>query len=312
MNKLFDNLYFSSSNDPFENLALENQILLNLEEGDRKLLLYVNRASIVMGRFQNPWIESNLGALREQKVELVRRQSGGGCVYHDLGNLNFCFLYGDRDYQKNINNEFMQQLLSDFNIATIVNERSDIVLDFHGKIYKFSGSAFKQKKDRSFHHCTMLIDSDLKSLSKLLDSPLKGIKTKSIASKPVPVKNLIEVSDGLTIKKVVEQAAKYSREFQEVSFCPTDEYIHDLKSWKWVLGETPFFEIELNLESELIQLELRKAQIIAVRAQTPETQNILDQIVGLSLESNEIEEVLRSHEEVGCLITQKLKNHQLI
>lgn len=312
MEKLFDHTYFSKSNDPFENLALENQLLLKLGKNEKQLLMYVNRPSIVMGRFQNPWIESNLSELKIRKVDLVRRQSGGGCVYHDLGNLNFCFLYGDRDYQKNANNKFMQQLLSDFDITTIVNKRSDIVLDVNKEIYKFSGSAFKQKKDRSFHHCTMLINSDLEGLVKLLDSPLKDLKSKSISSLPVPVKNLKEVHSEITIEKVVKQASTYSKKFEEVQFQSTDDYLSELKSWKWRLGETPLFEIDINLESELVRLEIRKAKIISATAITPKIQEVVSEIIGLSLEGNELLNVLERYQDLGQLLISNLKQKHLI
>lgn len=305
-------MYFSTSNDPFENLALENQLLLNLNEGERQLLLYVNDKSIVMGRFQNPWIESDMAELRAQEVSLVRRQSGGGCVYHDPGNLNFCFLYGDRDYQKDFNNKFMQELLKNFDIDTIINERSDLVLNLEHQIFKFSGSAFKQKKDRSFHHCTMLIDSDLSSLKKLLNSPLKNLKTKSIASRPVPVKNLTQVNDTITIEQVVEKASEHSVKFEKIHFEPTDDYHEKLKSWDWVLGETPLFEIELKLGEELITLELRKATIINTTASNMEIQEILNRLKGLSIKTSEIQNILKTYGKIGELLITKLKEKQLI
>lgn len=282
----FKKIYYSISNDPYENLALENHLLLNLGPEERALLVYVNRPSIVMGRFQNPWIESNLDVLKKNNIDLVRRQSGGGCVYHDLGNLNFCFLHGNRDYFKHENNEFLIHFLNEFEIPAIVNERSDIVLDIAGDIFKFSGSAFKQKKDRSFHHCTMLIDSNVSMLTSILDSPLKSLKSKSTRSKPVPVKNLIEVVQNLSVDKVITALKQYAQDFSIIDYQGEEsEYLQKLLSWKWKFGETPLFTIELQINKQSLSLEIRKGIVIAAVSESSAFESLCLRLKDMPLEN---------------------------
>jgi lipoate-protein ligase A len=98
---LFPKLFLSTFDDPYINLSIENQLLLNIRPDERILFLYNNQESVVLGRFQNPWLECNLKKISERKINLVRRQSGGGCVYHDKGNLNFSFLYPEKEHSSN-------------------------------------------------------------------------------------------------------------------------------------------------------------------------------------------------------------------
>lgn len=309
----FQNIFFSNSSDPYENLALENHLLLGLAPGEKKLFVYVNKPAIVMGRFQNPWIESNLSKLILSGVELVRRQSGGGCVYHDKGNLNFCFLHGSRDYFKKQNNDFMIKLLKDFDIPAVVNERSDIVLNIDKEIFKFSGSAFKQKKDRSFHHCTMLINSNLKLLSEILDSPLKNLKTKSTASNRVPVKNLFDINEEISIHRIIQNLQKYTNSYSEISYAGEELlYLEKLKSWNWIFGETPLFECELVLSVGSISLKIRKGIIIVATSLSNELSSLCVALIDLSLSSDQAISKVLSSVEYGEDAIQKLKELDLV
>ena len=313
MGKQFKCIYFSESNDPYVNLAIEDELLLKLAPKESALFIYINEPSVVMGRFQNPWIETNIEQLKQHNVHLVRRQSGGGCVYHDLGNLNFCFLHGTRDYHKNYNSRFLQEFLRRFNIATILNERSDITLDVDSKIYKFSGSAFKQKKDRSFHHCTMLINSDLGRLNSILDSPLKILSSKSTPSNPVAVKNLNEVENSLTTDKVINSLKEFGDEFKLVSLdLKNSSYLEKLTSRKWILGETPLFECEVELSDGVVSLKFRKGEIVSAESDALKFRDFCSKLIGLN--------ILEREELVNCIsssgfseeFVKKLDSLQLI
>ena len=117
-----------------------------------------------MGKFQNPFLECNLHYLRAHKIPLFRRESGGGCVYHDLGNLNFCFIYPERDHNKDKNLHFLKSAFKELGHEIEIGSRGE--LTYLGK--KFSGSAFKQKKDRAYHHGTLLFKSNLEHLERSL------------------------------------------------------------------------------------------------------------------------------------------------
>lgn len=309
----FKTVIYSSSTDPYMNLAIENELLLGLNSGESKLLIYRNSSSVVMGRFQNPWVECNLSELKKYNVHLVRRQSGGGCVYHDFGNLNFCFLHGDRDYKKAQNNDFLKKLLANFDIPAIVNDRSDVVFEKDGKPFKFSGSAFKQKKDRSFHHCTMLVNSELALLSRILNSPLKNLKTKSTPSNPVPVINLSEVNENLNIESIIAKLKDLSSDFQTVSSTLNQlEYYNTLKSRRWILGDTPLFECRMFIEDNLIDLQIKKAKIVEANSNSLKLKDLCENAVDLDLLDSESLRSKLAEIDSGKLFIENLENLHLI
>ena len=170
------------------------------------LFYYVNDPCIVMGRFQNPWIECALHKLRKDNILLVRRQSGGGTVYHDHGNINFCFLHGGRDHQRDLNNKILLKCLEIAGIHAYASERSDLRVDFNGD-KKFSGSAFKQKKDMAFHHGTLLIDANLDLLNAYLKSNHKIQNSKSTKSVSSIVVNLSQINPNLDMNGIKEALA---------------------------------------------------------------------------------------------------------
>ena len=156
--------------DPYLNLALENYFFETLDPGQPLLFLYVNEPSVVIGRFQNPWIESRPSALGP--IHLVRRQSGGGTVYHDPGNVNFSFISTQEEYDKTANLEIICRIMEKAGVNLSINERHDLTVNFKDEVYKVSGSAFRLKKDKVFHHGTLLITSDRDKLKKAL-TPLR-------------------------------------------------------------------------------------------------------------------------------------------
>lgn len=258
----------SESYDPYMNLSIENEILMNLKADERVIFLYKNKPSIVMGRFQNPWLECNLEALIDNKVQLVRRQSGGGCVYHDLGNLNFSFFYPDRDYQKDQNNSFIIETLKAFGLNAYASGRSDLLIDHNGD-KKFSGSAFKQKKDRSFHHGTLLFKSSLDDLNSLLkNSRLSIEKTKSIKSNPAHVINLTQLNSELNEQTFMNQLEYTLSQYYDaqainskISAPEDNNYLAEIKNWSWLWGETP----EFSFTFKNLKCVMRKAILIEVK-----------------------------------------------
>lgn len=280
-------VYISEETDPYLNLSFENSLLSQLSDHP-VLFLYINAPSIVMGRFQNPWIECNLKKVREDNINLVRRQSGGGTVYHDLGNINFCFLHPTRDYKKNDNLEFIIEALRDLGVDAFKSERSDLLIN-KGIPFKVSGAAFKQKKDRSFHHGTLLIDAEVEKLNYYLNSKDEGLKTKSIASNKSVVANLNTVNQELTPKLVVQKLAhNFGGEIKVLSNICESEYSKELRSWDCIYGETPLFEYVREFGSASCSLEIKKGSIIAGEVSVDEVYpGILDEfskgLIGLKL-----------------------------
>ena len=236
--------------NPFINLALEDYFLRGGADLPA-LFFYVNRPSVILGRFQNPWIETNLPYLVKNDIWLVRRQSGGGCVFHDEGNLNFSFIVPEGMIDKNKHAKIIQSAFKKAGIELQISPRNDLWLqDEEGEWKKISGSAYKQTKEASFHHGTFLIKSDLEKLEESLKHTLVSRETKSIASVRSRVISLFERYPGIEIYDVIElichelQVIPESIDGSLLSLSKIQESFNQLRSWEWMWGETPHFEIE--------------------------------------------------------------------
>jgi lipoate-protein ligase A len=152
-------IFISKVIDPWINLAFE-EYLFRKKELMNVLLLYRNSSSVIIGRNQNPWIEANIKLLNELKIPLIRRMSGGGTVFHDLGNTNYCVMMPREKFKRSTSVTMIANALQNLDIPAKVNSRYDIVLGDK----KISGSAYKIANNKSYHHGTMLIDTDISQL----------------------------------------------------------------------------------------------------------------------------------------------------
>ncbi|GAA6029899.1 hypothetical protein JCM8097_009160 [Rhodosporidiobolus ruineniae] len=249
------NIYVSRSNDPWFNLAFEDWLFRKTDPEQKILYLYRNSPSVIIGRNQNPWKEINLSALKELGIPFVRRKSGGGTVYHDLGNTNYCVFVPRLEFDRRTNAELVVEGLKTLDIPAGVNERNDIVVDG----FKVSGSAFKLVNKRAYHHGTMLIDARLGDLRGVLGGKKDSMITKGVASVPSPVRNLREWSREIDHDRFVEVvasefASRYGErgEIQHVDESEAErnsyvrEVVDELKSWEWQYGQTPEFTHELS------------------------------------------------------------------
>lgn len=230
-------IYISRSLDPYLNLSIEHFLLQKSPPHSTILFLYVNKPCVVIGRNQNPWLEVNLKSLRQRHsadgvsktaqralsttgssaIELVRRRSGGGTVFHDEGNVNYSVICPPATFTRDKHATMVTKAIRAINSRARVNERHDIVLDqgsllpeqnwphpldmhrtrFHPSSkdsppLKVSGSAYKMTRQRSLHHGTCLLASaDLPGVSKLLRSPARPfIKAKGVESVRSPIGNV--------------------------------------------------------------------------------------------------------------------------
>ena len=146
----------TKNTDPRHNLALERYLTMHTEEGECILYLWQNRKTVVIGRNQNAWKECRVDALTRDGGFLVRRLSGGGAVFHDLGNLNFTFCVRKADYDLPRQLEVILRAVRKLDIHAEKTGRNDITVD--GR--KFSGNAFFESGDFCYHHGTIMLSVD--------------------------------------------------------------------------------------------------------------------------------------------------------
>ncbi|MBO7073707.1 MAG: lipoate--protein ligase [Bacteroidales bacterium] len=203
-------LIIGNQYNPHLNLAVESSLL---DEGDADVVtmfLWKNQQTVVYGYNQNPFTECNVELLLSEGGFAARRRTGGGAVYHDLGNLNFSFVANKNHYDVAKQMSVIQKALEIFGLKTEVSGRNDILFD--GR--KFSGNAFGIYKDRRLHHGTILIKTDGEKLSKYLKvNPAKLQKhgVKSVASRII---NLSEVA-GITSDSIIPYLSKAFEEVYE-------------------------------------------------------------------------------------------------
>lgn len=183
-------LFINASVDPYYNLALEEYLLTHYMEGTI-MMLWQNENTIVVGRHQNAMEEINQKYVKEHGIRVVRRTTGGGAVYHDLGNLNYSFITNRNGEEA----EEMKRLvvpivdtLCQLGARASFNGRNDIVID--GK--KVSGTAQRVHKNRILHHGCILFDSDLSVVAKSLNVRSEKFHSKAVKSVKGRVGNVVD------------------------------------------------------------------------------------------------------------------------
>ncbi len=194
----------NNDNRPQYNLALEEYVFTQLEQFDEIFLLWINEPSIIVGKNQNTIEEINLDYTKENNIHVVRRLSGGGAVYHDLGNLNYTITSkGNNTVAFNFE-EFTKpvlEVLSELGVEAKFTGRNDIVIGEQ----KFCGNAQYMSKDKVLHHGAMLFDVDLTVLTNALKVSKDKIESKGIKSVRSRVTNIIEhLEDKITVEDFKE------------------------------------------------------------------------------------------------------------
>jgi len=190
--------------NPYINLATEKILLDSVKDDEMILYLWQNQNTVVIGRNQNPWAECNCTLMDAENVRLARRLSGGGAVFHDLGNLNFTFISTQENYSLENNLQIIKIACSMAGINAEVSGRNDILAE--GK--KFSGNAFYNSKGKSYHHGTILINADKEKLNRYLTPSKAKLEAKGVKSVKSRVINLTELNPDLTIKTMIKNLSE--------------------------------------------------------------------------------------------------------
>lgn len=252
----------SDSMDIYRNLAIEEYLMEQRCDLGPVLFLWQSDCAVVMGKNQNPWRECRLDLMRMENVPVARRISGGGTVFHDAGNLNYCVIIDRSAYCEEQAYHLVLRALARFGIRAEKTGKSNLSVDG----LKFSGNAFCFRKGRALHHGTLLLQTDLNQLNRYLGSMSMDIETHAIASVPAQVMNLQLDRDALIEVLEKEFCAEYG-EGDPTNWSDTDveaaalaPLLRRQESANWIYETTPRFV----LERPNFQLEVQKGIVTSV------------------------------------------------
>jgi lipoate-protein ligase A len=302
-----------NEHDPAVNLAFEEYMLRKAELKEDLLLFYINEPSIIIGRHQNTLEEINRAYVEEHGIHVVRRLSGGGAVYHDLGNLNFSFI---TNYQPENFKNFMKftepviRALAKLGVSAELSGRNDILIDDR----KVSGNAQYISNGRMVSHGTLLLNSDLSHVSDALHVHENKIASKGIKSVRSRVANISEfLSSPMDIESFRDHLLKtYFEGVPKIPEFPLStqdwELIHTLaseryRSWEWTYGHSPDFNIEkrqrfpggeIDARLDVKQGMIQAAKFYGDFFSENEPEEIEKLLAGIRYERAEIESALKN------------------
>ncbi len=308
---------YSESTDPYYNLAAEEYLVR--EFSDEIFMLWRNDNTIVVGRNQNTLSEINYDYVKEHDVRVVRRMSGGGAVYHDMGNVNFTFVLNSDDDFSNYE-KFTRPVISFLKTLGAEAElkgRNDLVID--GK--KISGNAQYMYKNRIMHHGTLLYSAQQKNISEALRVSPDKIQSKGIQSIRSRVTNISSYIENpptpeVFIQKFADYVVKHTENCQSYDLTRHDAAIRKLRdekyaTWEWNFGNSPKYaytrrerfpfggvEVHMDIDSASVIQNVKLYGDFFSRLPVSELEQLL---IGVRHEAGAIREALKGHE-VGAFI----------
>ncbi|MET3194017.1 lipoate--protein ligase [Bacillus sp. OAE603] len=298
--------------DPTLNLAMEEYALKHLNPENTYFLFYINEPSIIIGNNQNTAEEINTAYVNDHNIQVVRRLSGGGAVYHDLGNLNFSFITkddGDSFHNFRKFTEPVIEALKELGVNAELSGRNDILAE--GR--KISGNAQFSTKGRMFSHGTLLFNSNIDEVVNALNVKLDKIQSKGIKSIRSRVANIKEfLKEDLTIEEfkdlLLQSIFKEHGSIERYEW--SDEDIKNIKeladsryrSWDWNYGKSPKCNIQQSKRFAAgqvdIRLEVNKGIIETVKIYgdffgVGDVSDLEQTLVGTKFDQQEIERKLQ-------------------
>ena len=262
------------STDPGFNIALEEYLITQTDDSSEWFLLWQNRPAVIVGRYQNTAEEVNATIIQENQIEVVRRMSGGGAVYHDLGNLNFTLIVtSSADHSFSRFAQPVLKALHKLGVEAQLSGRNDLTVA--GR--KFSGNAQYIGKKRLLHHGTLLFDTDLDIMQAVLNVDASKMASKGVKSVRSRVTNLAEhlpASVNIdefksTLSRTVGEywplePARGLSELEEASVRELAN--HKYRRWEWNYGKSPQYDLRRQARYPWgqidIRLELKQGRII--------------------------------------------------
>lgn len=258
----------NTSTNPYFNLALEEYALKHLNIDENIIILWQNEPTVVVGRNQNTIEEIDAKYIKDNNIHVVRRLSGGGAVYHDLGNLNFTFI--EKKGPDSVSNfkKFTQPVinaLGRLGISAVFSGRNDITIDEK----KFSGNAQYYFKDKLLHHGTILFNSDLNVVQNALNVKIDKIQSKGIKSVRSRVTNIYpyleekistEEFKDILLSFLFEQENQNKNEYilSHTDISKINEMMEErYLTWDWNYGESPDFDMQKCKRYEGGNLDIR-------------------------------------------------------
>lgn len=237
-----------TTTDAAWNLAAEQHVFDALPRDRSYFMLWQNKSAVIIGKYQNSSAEINAAYVRERQIQVVRRLSGGGAVYHDLGNLNYS-LITDADASGRIDlGLFCQPVvraLRSLGVPAELNGRNDMTVD--GK--KFSGNSQYLSRGRVLHHGTILFDSDLETVGRVLRADAEKLQSKGVSSVRSRVTNLrpylnermsMEEFRTLLLRQILEETPGEEYLFTVEDLRAIEEIKNDrYGTWEWNYGRSP-------------------------------------------------------------------------
>lgn len=246
----------SKSNKPQYNIALEEYCFKKLLNHEKVFMLWINEPTIVVGKHQNTLEEINAEYVRENHINVVRRISGGGAVYHDHNNLNYTIISNEEKGSQFDFKSFSEpviETLKELGVEASFTGRNDLVIGGQ----KICGNAQAYINGRIMHHGCILFDTNLSVLSKALEVPKDLIDSKSVKSVRSAVTNILpHLPRKITVEEFSEAILQHMKrkfpDMQEYVF--SDEELAEIErvsqdkfsSWEWNYGHSPQFNITLT------------------------------------------------------------------
>lgn len=304
----------NKSTNPYFNLALDEYAMKSIDIDEDFFFLWRNEPSVIIGKNQNTAEEINQTFIDENNVKVARRVSGGGAVYHDLGNLNFTFIINVDDPGKVNYKKYVQPIidaLQEMGIKAEASGRNDILIDG----LKISGNAQRMANGKLMHHGTLLYDVDIMDMVKALNvAPDKFISKgfKSVRSRVTNIKehlpNSTDIFDFwdslqyyLSNKGKDKEIILSDEEIAKIEF----EALNRFGTWDWIYGESPEFdlvnekrftggklEIKMNVDSGHIQ----KVRFIGDYLGLKDVKTIEDRLVNIRFNRSDVDSVLSNYD----------------